>query len=53
MTGRPVALTPREFNLLWALCEKPGRVLTHKLLLQTVWGHAHGNDVDREGSQRH
>lgn len=46
MHGRPVALTPREFNLLWALCEKPGRVLTHKLLLETVWGPAHGDDVD-------
>jgi len=46
MNGRSVALTPREFNLLWALCEKPGRVLTHKLLLETIWGPAHGNDVD-------
>ena len=46
MNGAAVALTPREFDLLWALCEKPGRVLTHKTLLETVWGPAHRDDVD-------
>lgn len=44
--GAAVALTPREFDLLWALCEKPGRVLTHRALLETVWGLAHRDDVD-------
>lgn len=44
--GATVALTPREFDLLWALCEKPGRVLTHTSLLETVWGPAHRQDVD-------
>ncbi|MDT7532845.1 response regulator transcription factor [Sphingobium sp. SA2] len=44
--GGAVALTPREFDLFWALCEKPGRVLTHRTLLETVWGVAHRDDVD-------
>ena len=44
--GDTVALTPREFDLLWALSEKPGRVMTHTLLLETVWGPAHREDLD-------
>lgn len=44
--GKSVALTPREFDLLWALSEKPGRVMTHAALLETVWGPAHRDDLD-------
>ncbi|GGC14644.1 DNA-binding response regulator [Novosphingobium endophyticum] len=44
--GTPVPLTPREFELLWALSEKPGRVMTHTSLLETVWGAAHRDDLD-------
>lgn len=44
--GTPVPLTPREFELLWALSEKPGRVMTHTALLETVWGAAHRDDLD-------
>lgn len=44
--GEAAPLTPREFDLLWALCEMPGRVLTHKALLEAVWGPAHRDDVD-------
>lgn len=44
--GQKVDLTPREFNLLWALSDKPGRVMTHESLLETVWGQAHRNDLD-------
>ncbi len=43
---RPVELTPREFNLLWALADRPGRVITHESLLETVWGPAHRQDLD-------
>lgn len=39
-------LTPREFNLLWLLAERPGRVSTHAALLEKVWGPAHRDDVD-------
>jgi len=44
--GLPVALTPREFDLLWALSDNPGRVMTHAILLETVWGPAHIDDLD-------
>jgi two-component system KDP operon response regulator KdpE len=36
--SRPVALTPIEFKLLSALVRAPGRVFTHRALLEQVWG---------------
>ena len=36
--GVPVALTPREFNLLNILAERPGCVVSHEELLSRVWG---------------
>lgn len=36
--GVPVALTPREFNVLSTLAERPGCVLSHEELLSRVWG---------------
>jgi two-component system KDP operon response regulator KdpE len=33
-----VKLTPIEFNLLVELARQPGRVITHRYLLTTVWG---------------
>lgn len=36
--GTDVELTPKEFALLAALARHPGRVLTHRMLLQEVWG---------------
>jgi two-component system KDP operon response regulator KdpE len=44
--GEGIDLTPREFNLLWALAEHPGRVVTHDSLLEQVWGPAHRQDLD-------
>ncbi|WP_439486600.1 response regulator transcription factor [Blastomonas fulva] len=44
--GVRVDLTPREFNLLWALSDRPGRVITHENLLEQVWGPAHLQDLD-------
>jgi two-component system KDP operon response regulator KdpE len=38
-------LTPKEFELLVALAEAPGRVLTHRQLLSRIWGPAHVEDV--------
>ncbi len=35
--GRPVALTPREFDVLAALAREPGRVQTHRALLASAW----------------
>ncbi len=36
--GQPVELTPKEFNLLFALAVEPDRVLTIDELLARVWG---------------
>jgi two-component system KDP operon response regulator KdpE len=43
--GEPVHLTPIEFDLLRALVRNRGRLLTHRALLQEVWGPAYGDDV--------
>ncbi len=36
--GQDIHLTPKQFDLLVCLAEHPGQVLTHRALLQTVWG---------------
>jgi DNA-binding response OmpR family regulator len=36
--GRPVDLSPREFDLLHRLAQSPGRVVSHEDLLEYVWG---------------
>jgi DNA-binding response OmpR family regulator len=35
--GRPVSLTPQEFNLLYVLASNPGVVFTREQLLARVW----------------
>ncbi len=36
--GKPVHLTPKEFDLLLHMSRHAGKVLTHRALLTTVWG---------------
>ena len=36
--GEHVHLTPTEFDLLLVLARNPGKVLTHRFLLEHVWG---------------
>lgn len=43
--GEPVHLTPKEYDLLLLLARHAGRVVTHKTLLTTIWGPAHGDDL--------
>lgn len=43
VSGREVPLTPTEFSLFTTLMKHAGRVLTHRQLLQQVWG---PSDVD-------
>jgi two-component system KDP operon response regulator KdpE len=38
--GQDVHLTPKEFDLLCYFAKNPGRVLTHRTLLNAVWGEA-------------
>ena len=37
VAGRPVTLTPTEYELLRVLAQGAGRVLTHRALLRQVW----------------
>jgi two-component system KDP operon response regulator KdpE len=40
IAGREVRLTPKEFDLFVYLARHPSRVLTHRTLLEAVWGEA-------------
>ena len=47
--GRPVELSPREFDLLWYLAEHRGQVLERDRLLNAVWGVSfYGDDNNLE-----
>jgi two-component system KDP operon response regulator KdpE len=41
--GEPVHLTPTEFALLEQFVANPGKLLTHRWLLQKVWGTAYAD----------
>ncbi|MFO1340905.1 MAG: two-component system response regulator KdpE [Burkholderiaceae bacterium] len=43
--GEPLHLTPIEYRLLTHLAAQPGRVITHRQLLQAVWGPGHTEDT--------
>ncbi|MGI4854789.1 MAG: response regulator transcription factor [Janthinobacterium lividum] len=40
LRGNEIHLTPKEFDLLLILLRNPGRVMTHKTLLRSIWGPA-------------
>ena len=44
--GEPVRLTPKEFELLVFLVRNAGKVLTHRALLDAVWGRGHAEQVE-------
>lgn len=43
--GKPISLTPLEFNLLLTLAQKPKQVFTREMLLDTVWGYHYKADT--------
>jgi two-component system response regulator MtrA len=43
--GKPVSLTPLEFDLLVALARKPWQVFSREQLLEEVWGYRHAADT--------
>lgn len=45
LAGVPVKLTRKEFDLAWLLAQNEGRILTHRALLERIWGPAHGEDI--------
>ncbi len=42
---KEIKLTPIEYDLLKSLALHAGKVLTHRYLLQTIWGPAYENDA--------
>jgi DNA-binding response OmpR family regulator len=46
VAGAPLALTPKEFELLQALMESAGRVLSREHLLNRVWGYARADAIE-------
>ncbi len=43
--GKPINLTPLEFDLLVCLARKPWQVFTREVLLEQVWGYRHAADT--------
>ncbi|MGQ9832999.1 MAG: response regulator transcription factor [Candidatus Villigracilaceae bacterium] len=44
--GEPIELTPTEFKLLVYLMRHAGKVVTHRNILQNVWGPEYGNEAE-------
>jgi two-component system KDP operon response regulator KdpE len=46
VNGKPVRLTPTEFNLLAYLVENAARVVAYRELLEQIWGFEYIDDID-------
>ncbi|HZS77668.1 MAG TPA: ATP-binding protein [Ktedonobacteraceae bacterium] len=46
VSGRQVQLSRTEYKLLSVLAQNAGRVMTHELLLERVWGAEYNREVD-------
>jgi phosphate regulon transcriptional regulator PhoB len=46
LDGKALQLTPKEFDLLQALLEAAGRVLSREYLLNHVWGYARADEIE-------
>ena len=46
VNGLAIVLTPKEFDLLQALLESAGRVLSREYLLNRVWGYARADVIE-------
>jgi two-component system KDP operon response regulator KdpE len=44
--GQDVSLTPKEYDILAYLARNAGKVITHRQILQTVWGPEYGDEAD-------
>ena len=44
--GDDVSLTPKEYDVLAYLARNAGKVVTHRQILQTVWGPEYGEEAD-------
>jgi two-component system, OmpR family, KDP operon response regulator KdpE len=46
LAGKPLELTGREFDLLVYLARHAGKVLTHQMIINRVWGGEFGGEAD-------
>jgi len=44
MRGKPVHLTPTEYDILYYLAQRMGKVVGHRELLKAVWGDVYGDE---------
>jgi two-component system, OmpR family, KDP operon response regulator KdpE len=44
VAGKPIHLTPHQFDLLRVFAVNEGKLLTHRMLLREVWGPGYGNE---------
>jgi two-component system KDP operon response regulator KdpE len=44
VSGKPVHLTPHQFDLLRLLARNEGKLITHRAILQEVWGPGYGSE---------
>jgi DNA-binding response OmpR family regulator len=51
VVGKPIALTPKEFDLVALLFSNPGRIISRDLMATSVWGH--GFDADSRTLDTH
>jgi two-component system KDP operon response regulator KdpE len=45
LANQEIALTPTEYDILRIMAQNIGKVLTHRQLLQQVWGQTYGEDM--------
>lgn len=38
LNGKELSLTPREFSILWYLCQNRGRVISSEEIFEKIWG---------------
>ena len=53
VNGKLVRLAPKEFSLLKLLIEADGKVLSRDQLLELIWGHDKGMDIDTRTVDQH
>jgi two-component system alkaline phosphatase synthesis response regulator PhoP len=46
VAGEALPLTPKEFDLLRALVDARGRVLSREFLLDRVWGYSRAGEIE-------
>jgi len=46
LDGRPLDLTPREFDFLAYLARNAGKVCTRRMILESVWGPAYAREMN-------